>query len=390
MKSKKIGIITILKVNNYGAELQAYATQRAFQLNGGDAEIIDYLYYKNCGHKRERWSYPVFKYPMKFRVREWVMKLRDKYMAIRYPEASQEREGNYTHFQSYMRFSRLYHSYSELYNGIVNYDVYCVGSDQVWNPGNYTNLDPYFLTFAPEGKVRMSYASSFGVHKIPECATTYYRERLNHLDFISVREQTGAELVKSLINRDIPVVLDPTLLLERSEWEKVARPVESIHGNYLLIYELHKNTYLRNLAQKIAKDLNLQIVRICSSVAPIDKGKGIIQITTAGPSEFIWMFLNAKFIITNSFHGTAFALNFGKAFYTVTSRKRQNNSRQEGLLSLCGLSSRLLYDDEAMPQPEQYPITFNTSHQLLAEKRRQSVDYIRSIIDGTKKTSSSM
>lgn len=216
---KNIGIITIAQVNNYGAELQALALQKKLCLMGYDAEIINYLFYKHKKHKKEKCSMPFYPYPLKNRIKEWFLPIYESIKSIPYKKANEKRKEGFVSFHKRnTRFSKkCFFSYSELYNDPPIYDVYCVGSDQVWNPRCYTNLNPYFVSFAPEGKKKISYASSFGVNELPESAKKQYRKLLQGLDSISVREDVGVEIVKNISGRNATKVVDPTLLLTKGE-----------------------------------------------------------------------------------------------------------------------------------------------------------------------------
>ena len=378
----KVGIITIIKVDNYGAELQAYALQRKLELMGNESEIIDYLYYKNKAFLREKKHGVCFDYPFKLFIREKWLVVKDFMSRLIFTKSYRKRQYEFEQFhKKNTKFSNCYRSYSELYDNPPCYDIYCVGSDQVWNPGNYTNLDPYFLTFAAKGKRKISYASSFGVSQIPKEAEHYYKEKLNGLDSISVREAVGVKLVQDIAQRDAMAVLDPTLLLNEEEWQKVEVPVSDIPHDFLLIYELKRNDYLRLLAKRVAKQRQLDIVRLCSSVYPVEKDGSVINITTVGPGGFIYLFRHANFVITNSFHGTAFSINFSKPFYSVSSHGRANNSRQESLLTMCKLADRMLYDDMQMPSSENFKIEYQIPQSLLEAERESSLNYIRSVIN---------
>ena len=374
----KVGIITILKVDNYGADLQAFALQRKLELMGYDSCVIDYLYYKNREFISEKVSKVCFKYPFKLLLREKGLVIRDIIRRIFFYCDYKKREQAFNQFHiENTKMTRCYKSYSELYSNPPMCDVYCVGSDQVWNPGNYTSLNPFFLTFAPKGKKKISYASSFGVSNLPKVSRDYYRTMLLELHNIGVRENRGAEIVKEISDRDAEVVVDPTLLLNEDEWKSVEKSVDKMPERYLLIYELKRNDYLRQVAKLVAKQYGLQIVRLCSSVLPVEKDGSVLNITTVGPGEYIYLFRHAQFVVTNSFHGTAFSINFRKPFYSVTSRKKTNNSRQEGLLAKCGLSNRLLYDDNPLPNAESYMMDISDARASLDEMRLESENYIK-------------
>lgn len=380
---KSVGIITILKVNNYGAELQAYATQKAMENMGYDAEIIDYLFYKNKRYVRERISEPFYPYPLKNKIKEYLLRVRDKMSLVLHRRKAVKRETAFENFhKKHTKMSSFcYRRMSELYDNPPQYDVYCVGSDQVWNPRCYTSLYPYFLTFAPKGKKRFSYASSFGVSSIPASAKDCYRKSLLELNNIGVREWTGKTLVKGISGQEATVVCDPTILLEKSEWLQVCEKVDELPAHYLLVYELAATPYIMKMAEYVAERQKLKIVRICKDVVQgKDDGK-VLNLRECGPAKFLYAFAHADFIVTNSFHGTVFSIIFNKDFYTVISKRSTNNSRQENLLESCGLIDRLIDDSMDFPDANSFCVDFGIPNKKITAWREVSRDFIRQSIE---------
>lgn len=380
----KIGIITILKVNNYGAELQAYATQAVLKIMGYDAEIIDYLFYKNPRHRRTKKSAPVFHFSLVSRLKEWLYPKMTALKTLNNRKTQKIRERRFANFhKENTSLSPTYRSMDELYSARLPYDVYLTGSDQVWNPGLYSSLNPYFLTFAPQGKKRIAYAASFGVSQIPAYAKLYYRERLRQYDAIGVREREAVDMVQSVADRKAEWVLDPTLLLTRKDWMKVARqPETAINGNYILIYELTPCPYIGQLARHFHAAKGWQMVRICKRACHEDKERDIINITDAGPAEFLYLVANAGLVITNSFHGTAFSINFGRDFYTVLPLRKKNNSRQRSLLQMLGLNERLLVEGTAWEDIPNTSIDYSEVDKCLDRERNKSIQFLKDAIDG--------
>lgn len=373
----KIGIVTIVKVNNYGAELQAFALQNKINNLGFSAEIIDFLYYKHDKFIFTHMAKPFVKLGFKRQVKEIVNPIFYKIKSLPFIKSKRVRNEKFSQFhKKNTRFSYVtYHSIDELYKGEFGYDIFMVGSDQVWNPYTNVSLKPYFLTFVKDGHKKISYASSFGVSSIPAEAQVNYRECLNNLDQISVREADGVKLVKELTGRDATHVLDPTLLLDRVEWEKVAiKPNKS--KPYLLLYVLTDSPYATKLGKRVAEDLGLDLVRICKEATRQDKDDSIQNIIDAGPAEFVGLFLKASFVITNSFHGTAFSVNFSKPFYTVLPTNKQNNSRQVGLLSSLKLEDRLVTEGDGLPEKASHLIDFSESSRLMEAERKHSIDWL--------------
>ena len=381
MRKKKVGIVTILKVNNYGAELQAYATQEFLKSMGYEAEIIDYLFYKNPQHKRTRLSKPLFAFPLKKRVAEFVYPLLSDLRNISNGKTLARRKNRFENFHRLnTSMSPTYRSIDELYDAEMDYDVYLTGSDQVWNPGIYTSIAPYFLDFAPKGCRRVAYASSFGVSQIPTDIIPCYNKYLSSYDAIGVREKNGVDLVKDISGKNAQWVLDPTLLLSKDEWQKVALPID-VPKEYILIYELTPCGYIKQLAEHIGKEKHLNIVRVCKNANKEDKD-GILNITDAGPAEFLYLFANASMVITNSFHGTAFSINFQRPFYTVLPKRKQNNSRQRSLLELFDMTDRLLVEDAPYPNMENWKLDYSRSNVLLEQERVKSTQFLKKAIDG--------
>ncbi len=381
---KSVGIITILKVDNYGAELQAYATQKALQQMGYNAEIIDYLFYKNPRHIQTQGSKPVFQMSAKKKLAEFLYpKISKLKQVLQHNNDAKTRAARFAKFhEDNTRFSAEFRTYEDLQKNCPEYDVYIVGSDQVWNPGIFSSLDPYFLKFAPAGKRKLSYASSFGVGQLPTETIDYYKESLCQLDSIAVREENAVDLVKDVSGRDAQWVLDPTLLLDKDAWMSVAESMSGVPERYVLLYELTPCPYLKTLAKHIAEMRQAKVVRITKDAARVENDEEIINITDAGPSEFLGLFANADFVVTNSFHGTAFSINFNRDFYVVTPSRKQNNSRQRSLLRLFGLSERLIIEDTPFEDINTDSIAFEKINLALGTERVKSVQYLENSIDG--------
>ena len=378
---KKIGIITILKVNNYGAELQAYATQKVLQLMGYDAEIIDYPFYKNPRHKRTKMSRPTARMSLKKHLEEKLFPIVAQWKARNYRDLQRVRNAKFERFHDEnTKQSECYDMIDKLKSAKLDYDVLMTGSDQVWNPGIYSSLDPYFLKFGDENIKRLAYAASFGVSQVPDDVRNYYIEALKRYSAIGVREDNAVNLVKSLSGKDATLVLDPTLLLDKKQWMKVAKPVEELPDKpYVLIYELSDIPYIKQLAMYISEKTGMPIVRICKNASPEDKEDEILNIIDAGPAEFLYLFDKAGYVVTNSFHGTAFSVNFGKQFYTVIPLGKSNNSRQKSILKLMGCEERMLTEGSEMPAIES--LGTDRIVKRLEEERQKSINFLKNAID---------
>jgi hypothetical protein len=373
----KIGIITIFKANNYGAELQAFALQNKLELMGHESELIDYPFYKHPTHVTCRQSKPLFDIGLKNRLKEQVYPFLKSAQNFSIRNDIQTREIKMGAFhQAHSRLSKVcYNSMETLYAADLPYDLFMVGSDQVWNPRMNSSLDPYFLTFVPADKPRVSYASSFGVSTLPEHTKPVYRERLKNFKALSVREEQGMRVIQDLLGKSPEHVLDPTLLLNENDWVQVASQVDLVDP-YILIYELMPCSSLADVAQRLVQQMRrLCIVRIRGGVGSKTR-PGIIEINDAGPSEFVSLFQGASAVVTNSFHGTAFAINFRKPVYPVIPARMHNASRIESLLGLLGLSDRLINEQSNMDVAQLKKIDYDNVMGRLECERKKSVNYL--------------
>ena len=382
----KIGVITIEQVGNYGAELQCYATQKVLQNIGCDAEIIDYCYYKDYRYKDSKMSEPFV--PMTFKERIfYVLKYRivnrfvDKVLLL-FNSNIARRNSRFAAFHAEnTKMSRKYMSMPELYEASMDYDIFVTGSDQVWNPGAQSSIEPYFLTFAPDSARKISFAASFGVSEIEPNLRERYKEYLSRYDFISVREQNACDMVKQLVGKDAECVLDPTLLLTKDEWMKVARQYDSVPEHYVLVYTLFESPAIFSLAKKVAKEKGISVLRITKRAYFVSHIEGISNISDAGPAEFISLIAGADYIITDSFHGTAFSVNFGIPFSTVVSSKNKSNSRMDSLLNIVGLRERLITDDSDMDSVKyELPIDEKKVSLRVEAARNKSIDFLKGAI----------
>ena len=376
----KVGIITIQKCNNYGADLQAFALQRKLQLMGYDAENIDYLFYKNPGFKKTRRSAPVFKLSIVNRIKEWLLPKINALKSLEHKRVSKQRERAFEEFfTKNVCTSRQYRTIDELYAKPPKYDVYVTGSDQVWNPRTGASVEPYFLTFAPSGATKVSYASSFGVSSLPSIAYYKYSKWLESYAAISVRETSGARIASQFVGCVSPVtVCDPTLLLTADEWSVVAKRLDGVEeGKYLLVYDLSVCPRLWDLARRWAKKLNVRIVRICRSVG-CEKREGVVNVETAGPGEFVGLVKYAAAVVTTSFHGTVFSVIFNRSFYSVIPRGMTNSARISNLVDKLGISSRVVKESDcSVVELSEEIKDYNES---LEEFRSNSVSYLRNAI----------
>lgn len=373
----KIGILTILNVNNYGAELQCCALYRKMHQMGYDVEVINYLFGIHPDHvfDGEKRTVPI---SLKQLAKVKLLPVVQSMLCLFFQKNKKLRNRRFEEFHAkYNRLTKtVYPSVNSLYDADFDYDVLCIGSDQVWNYMKGYSLEPFFACFDKRNTKKITYASSIGLSSLSEEAEKVFKKELSGFSSISVREQQASELLESILNRKIEVVLDPTLILNKQEWLEVANFDICPKEKYLLVYivTIKPCNYVLTLARHIAKQRNLKIVRICRDAYPEHSGSDVEEILTAGPSDFIGLFSKAEFVVTNSFHGTVFSINFSKPFYSVIKSHHSTNSRLTSILEKLGLEDRIVPVGSQLPRISD--IDYSLPLAKLEDERTHSIEYI--------------
>jgi hypothetical protein len=330
IEKKSVGLITMHRVLNFGSVLQAYALQRKVQELGYNCEIIDYVFPNNRHFGRKK-----ILERLKQKVRFIISNV-----LLGFPAVIKRKR-----FQAfYDRFLSLspqtYASYEDIHDNPPAYDIYLTGSDQVWNPRHVKDDTTFFLSFCKErNAARISFASSFSTNRIPEEFRNLYARHLSSFDRISVRESSGIGVVADLTRQKAEVVCDPTLLLNGKEWSELAeysriKIKQPYVLAYVLTYAFNPYPQIHKMIAQIQDQLKMPVVYLDGRLADyMEKNARVIK--KAGPCEFIWLFKHAGFVVTHSLHGTAFALNFSKPFYSVIENTKKD-SRILSLLQLVG------------------------------------------------------
>lgn len=285
----------------------------------------------------------------------------------------QERSMAFKNYQDeYLHVSDkvLTHELSADKNWVNQYDCFFCGSDQVWNPTYDTTSDLAFLSFA-KGK-NVAIAPSFGVSVIPDDVTDKYKEWINDISFLSVREDAGAKIISDLTGRDAKVLVDPTMMLEASTWKECVQKPDTIPQKYLLCYFLGQvSAKYKKEITNFAKKNNLQIVRLFDIESP--------DYYRYGPNEVLYSILNAEYIFTDSFHGSVFSILFNKNF-TVFDRDeggQSMSSRLDTLLTKFGLQERKFgFEYNDIPASK-----WNEVESILAIERQYASEYIENAIN---------
>lgn len=392
---KKIGIITFCNCMNYGAELQAFALQKKLNLMGADAEVI-YI-------EKEQWTMlgsrttiltAIWKrykmYGLLKGTQKTINLIKEK-LAVRKAYKNnkvlaEQKKGIFDKFfENYVRHSSKYYTLNELQHGNVDmdYDIIVAGSDQIWNYMQTHYLDVFFLMFANRLNIKkVSYAASFSVDDIPARLREKYKHLIENMDAISVREINGQKIVSKLTDRCAELVLDPTLLFTAKDWvEMVANPNYANTGKkYVLIYTLSGSKYIYGLAKNIAMSLQVEVINIKNNYVRVDGDEGITHLYDVGPREFVSLFNNAVYVITDSFHGTAFSINFNIPFTTLLNPVSHLNCRALSIMNLTNTMDRLIYDDGSNNFPSSLEMDYHPINKIIDDMRTKSMQYISSNI----------
>jgi hypothetical protein len=279
----------------------------------------------------------------------------------------------------------LFESTEELKSSNNMYDTFVCGSDQIWAPNLFHEW--YYLSFVDGNGRKVAYAPSIGLPAIPEHLQSRMAHLVSSIQFLSIREKQGAEVIKQITGIDVPVVLDPTLLLNYTEWSSIAVEPE-IRGDYILCYFLGENAEHRRRINEYARRTGFKTVVL--PFVPNDHQWGDINIVSAGPRQFLGLVKNARIICTDSFHGTLFSVNYNKTFYTFMRFKKgdrlNQNSRIESILEIFGLQQRLV-SENSLSIEELPEIDYNPINQVLKTQRTRSLDYLASSLNESVSTS---
>lgn len=374
----KLAIITGYHIKNYGSALQAYATQKVINDMEIESECIQYEKTKNIKQALRVFNIPL----LKTKLSVIYKKL---YAKKNYDKIGKNFEIRNQIFDKFVndnfKISKKYHGYNELKENIKNYDAVLLGSDQVWNPLNFGS-HYYTLEFVPNNIPKIAYAPSFGVSKIPNSQKTKTKAYLNRIEYISVREKKGQEIVRELTGREVPVVVDPTLLLTLEEWKKIYRSERIVKEKYIFCYFLGTNKNHRKFANRLKEKTGYKIVTLphMDEIVKDDFNFGDEQIYNAGPSEFLNLISNAEYICTDSFHGTVFSIIHNKTFFTFSryeeTQNASTNSRLKSLLGILGIEERLY---KSTIEPEDVmddKIDYQAVKEKLNKIKESSKDYL--------------
>lgn len=338
---KKIATITFHWATNYGAVLQSYALQKVIGLLGYDTEIINYM-------------------PTRINVLQKILKLYNRDFSFFKKEKQIKKFRN----NELVISKKRYGNNKSLFKLDKKYAAIVSGSDQVWNPSFTLTAEgkptlSYYLNFANKAK-RLSYAASFGTTTLSEDMKKVILPELNKFSAISVREKTARDML-ALENINSAVVLDPTLLLESSDYEVLCQKANITESNKVFCYALaNGECEIENIYKFVQNELD----------------DTTISLSAYGIYDWLKYIQSSQFVVTNSFHGTVFAILFHKPFVSVKIKGSGMNDRLTTLLNDIGLSERFCESVEETTNIINKQIDWEDVDAKLAILRQNSIDFL--------------
>lgn len=328
---KKISVFTFC-FSNFGAILQAYALQEYLKSLNNDVEIVNLCTPTQLKNLKVLSKKPTGRNPFR-RLKYWLNSI------LYYRQYNQMVERTQDFRKHHLQLSRLYSSASEILSNLPAADIYLTGSDQVFNPKSQ-RYQLFYLGFDKGMAKKIAYAPSFGISKFTDDMTERISSFVKDFDSLSCREKVGADYLSTIYGKPVPTVVDPVFLHDNEFWSKVSKK-PTVKGGYIFYYDLHSSNLGLKLAKRIKKETSLPIVRI-SRVRSFSNGVDE-QIRNAGPAEFLGLIENASYVVSDSFHATAFSIIFRKNFFAVNGRP-EAFSRIDNLMNAMKLQGRIIDD----------------------------------------------
>lgn len=362
----KVGIMTFPNSVSYGATLQMIALQNTVGRMGHQVEVINYhnAYMKAEKHTHKG-SQRTLKALLQRRISRWTHR--------RFYKAFRDFEAQYAHL--YPR--RPFTDKQKLVALGQRYDAVICGSDQVWYP-HITDGDlSYFLDFCTESTRRIAYAPSFGAEEFSE---EYYRQitpELMRFSALSAREEPGKDLVERLTGRETALVADPTFLMEAADWEAMEQPHPAAIGDYVLYFVVKRSDSLMRQCEAFAKQQGLKLVIVGGNPVHARRNKDpmVEYAIDIGPQQWLYLVHHAKYVFTNSFHGTAFSVIFQRNLFVQY--PSCNGSRLRQVMEALGLCHRVLDGERELTKE---PVDYTQAQQRFAKMREESLAYLENAL----------
>lgn len=385
---KRIGLVCNYYILNYGSALQCFATEFIIKDMGYDVETIQFANIPTKKAKRQ--IFLRLKLKQCFIPKAVIKKmhrLKNNNLNEYYKNIVKERKKNFDEFiTSNLRLTEKYNSLDEVRKIAEKYNVIILGSDQLLCPKDII-CGYHTLSFVPDNVKRISYAASFGLSELPFLVKNIAGKDLRKFDKFSAREIAGAKIFKELTGKEVPVVVDPTMLISVEKWNNISGDEPIIQGKYIYCYFIGENKSHRKIAKKLSLLTGYKIVSIRHIDEYIEEDElfGEEAVNNAGPKEFINLIKNAEYILADSFHATIFSILFKKNFFVLNRFENNSsgstNSRIDSLLNILGLEERRLHSSEDITKKYDKKINYDIVNNVLKDWVEESKRYLKDALE---------
>lgn len=383
----RIGLAVVTYKDNFGSALQTYAIQYVLEKLGHEVGIFDIKGVHRGIKFRKTWYYlsrlfdPV---EIKYLIANLLSRSRKQasFGSDQFAQNMKIRHQAYQNFNDkWFKMLPLTKGRKGLRQHASEMDAVVVGSDQLWRPSNIVGRF-FTLEFVPDDIKKVAYSTSFGVPELPYNLHRHAQKFLSRIDYISVRENSGAEIVKRECGRDAKVVCDPTMLLTADEWMHIQDEKPIADGKYILMYLMGDNPRQREFVKKLSIATGYRIIGLLHGATYIsyDEDFADEKPYNVGPSEFVNLIRYARYVCTDSFHGTVFSILYSKKFFSFRrwpdGSKFSANDRLYTLLKFTGLEKRLLVGSEDIVTCIQDTVNYTEVLGKVSQSRKESLDFL--------------
>lgn len=383
----KIAYICNTYIRNYGSILQSYALYVKLKQLGFEPDVVDYKDTPNSIQTQFKQTL-FLRIPMLFKYSE----LKKKFLSIKAKKNEKYNEILHHRYHAMdvfvnenFSFTRHCDTINDVQKVINDYDSVFIGSDQLWGVAEILR-DYHTLNFVPSNKPKISYATSFGVSQLPYFVRYKTSKFLKRIDMLSVREISGAKLIKDISGRTAEVVVDPTLLFTPQEWDSITCNRSKINRKYVFCFFLGNNPNQRNFAIEFSKKVDMPIVTMqhVEEYIPSDNDYADINVNDASPADFVSLIKDAEYIICDSFHASIFSIIFRKQFFTLnryaSSSSNSRNTRIFSLFSKLGITDRNIQANADIEKILHITTNYDEVHEKIKIWRNESLEYLKSTI----------
>lgn len=387
---KKIGILTLQNSNNFGALYQTFALQEFLISQGHEVFIINYdmardrqskgFYLKNSSALIQKLAHRKV-FSLKFFSDRKELQLKRE-VEVKFDQIFKDFR------RSYLNITEEEFDYKSLCQRAPKADIYICGSDQIWAADFLFTSPAFLLGFVPEGIKRVSYAPSFGKKSLQGYLHGTFKEYIKQFDAISVREDSGKEIIKDVAGLEAEVVLDPTLLLDRSDYKKILDTSSVPQKPYVLVYLLSQEKKLMAWTIEMINAAKTQmgwdvLYVTTNNIWPPDQSWQVIHPT---PNQLLGLIEESQMVLTNSFHGSVFSIIMEKRFISLARDPYpdKQNLRMIGLTAKLGLERRFLKPFAKLNKLEgliDKDIDFVEAKKNLGAMKEKSLSYLSGAIE---------